>query len=264
MHITTSYNIGNFLRALLLTLVDYTFVTKDPELLYRYMNNFALAKHIPTVVAQMFEYYVTDMDKKDICKQVLTTIERKYPTDMDKGLYLALEHVKEDDKRTAMLEFVQLSFSKHEFLSQTNSSLFLSLEHPVEAVRELAVERLKEMIHSYGDKPMPLDVKSFITDSLTQRLNDDSVKVIQKVLSIPRLYDLVNRDILVEKLSLAAKSANEKEVQGLLVDIVGVVTAPALLKHTAHLKNKIVPFLSQFVLFTNEVCFLYFCYSHEY
>ncbi|XP_071483190.1 HEAT repeat-containing protein 1-like [Diadema antillarum] len=111
---------------------------------------------------------------------IVQTIERRFPEAMDLVLETYLSEEEKPDRQEAVQDFVSMysGSTKYQVLPQSNTSLVLSLNHASPDVRRMAVNHVRALIKKVND------VDSFLRESLLQRLQDDSVGVVNAVMEI--------------------------------------------------------------------------------
>ncbi|XP_058262423.1 HEAT repeat-containing protein 1 isoform X1 [Hemibagrus wyckioides] len=113
-------------------------------------------------------------------------IEHKYPGALDAVLVSCVGEMCSAQQKNLLHQFLSLTMccGKHQVLANSDTSLMLSLKHPVSAVRNMAMEYVKEILTS-GQGGFD---ETFLKDALLERLKDDVPDVVLSALSALRLY----------------------------------------------------------------------------
>lgn len=108
-------------------------------------------------------------------------LESKYPKTLDVVLEEHLKEITGLKKQELFHQFISLSTSggKYQFLEDSDTSLMLSLNHPLAPVRLLAVNHLKNIMKTSKEG---ID-ETFIKEAILTRLGDDNVDVVSAALS---------------------------------------------------------------------------------
>ncbi|XP_048392427.1 HEAT repeat-containing protein 1 isoform X2 [Stegostoma tigrinum] len=157
------------------------------QLLEGILQNITLESNLDQIVANvLLEEYIshwTENTNSDslsaINKEIMPVVrlmEAKYSNAYDLVLEEQLKKVKNQRERDIFHQFVSLSLNsaKHQLLADSNTSLFLSLNHPQPTIRIFAVERLKEIIKTSQEGCDDL----FLKEAILERLKDDSLEVV--------------------------------------------------------------------------------------
>ncbi|KAF0978654.1 hypothetical protein FDP41_002474 [Naegleria fowleri] len=202
-----SYNVGNFLNGLLNSMIEYCFETKDVSILDKNISQIDFSDCIPKVIAILLNLYISDSESfTEIIRKVLVCIEKRYSGETDKGLDLGLRTLDEENHGKA-LDFYSMIFkgSQHEIIPEISTTLYLSLQHHEKTVRILGLKHLGKIAKNAVDE----QTKSFITESLLERLSDEDPSILNFVLSLPQLLDYLTPKQIVDKISLIVKQIEE-------------------------------------------------------
>lgn len=260
--IAQRYNISNFMRAFLKTLVEHSLATEDTSLLEHYLEMkddlLQVHLHIPFVTKQLFRHFVEFRDQiGDAVPKVLDIIEKRFGPEMDRGLYLCLDDMDDKDE-DLVLQFVHLAFkgSKHAFDEELNGTLFLSLQHPEASIRLLAVKRLEKMLSDIDKEEHRSDTHkektmTFIRDSLVQLLDDDNNKVLRQILSIESLSKIIDMTTLLDKLSAliekvftVAAGGKSKRIKRLVVPALRILLRQEVIsQNSSQISSVILPYI---------------------
>ncbi|XP_042638956.1 HEAT repeat-containing protein 1 [Orycteropus afer afer] len=140
----------------------------------------------------LFEEYISyslqeecDSNKVSLLNEhflpLIRLLESKYPRTLDVVLEEHLKEVTDQKKQELFHQFISLSTSgrKYQFLADSDTSLMLSLNHPLASVRLLAINHLKTIMETSKES---ID-ESFIKEAVLTRLGDDSIDVVLSALS---------------------------------------------------------------------------------
>ncbi|KAG0048658.1 HEAT repeat-containing protein 1 [Gryganskiella cystojenkinii] len=159
---------------------------------------------------------VKEDEKVEIDEQTLSilhVLHATYSKDLDSSLEIKLEETKgqADGKVYDQLyAFISKVFhgTRHQPLKESNTTLFLSVNHPEASIRLLAVKKLETILKEKKSELSKVDnTDTFVKDTLLARLQDDDERVTEQVLSMDALTKFVGP-------------------QDLLQGLVSVITAP--------------------------------------
>ncbi|XP_017566073.1 HEAT repeat-containing protein 1 isoform X1 [Pygocentrus nattereri] len=117
---------------------------------------------------------------------VVRLFEHKYPGALDAVLEAHVSEMNSDQQKNLLHQFLSLTMScgKYQLLADSDTSLMLSLNHPLSSVRNLALDHLKNILAS-GQEGFD---KAFLKDALLERIKDDAPEVVLSALSALQLY----------------------------------------------------------------------------
>uniref|UniRef100_A0A673MVV7 HEAT repeat-containing protein 1 n=1 Tax=Sinocyclocheilus rhinocerous TaxID=307959 RepID=A0A673MVV7_9TELE len=106
--------------------------------------------------------------------------ESRYPCALDVALENHAKNVSSDHEKSVLHQFISLTMScgKYQILPDSDTSLMLSLNHPLPSVRNMAVDYLKEILtseHNGFDE-------AFLKDALLERIKDDVPEIVLSAL----------------------------------------------------------------------------------
>ncbi|XP_053495912.1 HEAT repeat-containing protein 1 [Ictalurus furcatus] len=206
--IAASYDISPLLHYLLPHLTHMVITQNDESgkedshsasncgLLKSVIENLPLTTGLASTVARLLlEGYMccgTELpsDKLSVLNQkiqpVVRLFEHKYPGALDAVLVACVGEISAAQQKNLLHQFLSLTVccGKHQVLANSDTSLMLSLKHPVSAVRNMAVEYVKEILAA-GQEGFD---EAFLKDALLERLKDDVPDVVLSALSALRLY----------------------------------------------------------------------------
>nr|XP_046212601.1 HEAT repeat-containing protein 1 isoform X1 [Oncorhynchus gorbuscha]XP_046212602.1 HEAT repeat-containing protein 1 isoform X1 [Oncorhynchus gorbuscha] len=181
--------------------------------------------------------------------------ESKYPG----ALYMVLEgHVGDlssAEDKNLFHQFISLSMSsgKYQILGDSDTSLVLSLKHPLPSVRHMAVEHLMGIVTS-GQGGFD---QAFLKEALLERMKDDVPEVVAATLKALELYvdHLDPEDTVSCLLSLLQRVdlSNAGNWCPVLKEAVRVLDEPRLLEGNSDLKTCVVWGLLPFLVVTSAL-----------
>ncbi|CAK6982589.1 HEAT repeat-containing protein 1 [Scomber scombrus] len=177
-------------------------------------------------------------------------LESKYCGALDGVLAGHVTDVSSAEQKHLFHHFLSLSMSsgKYQILGESDTSLLLSLKHPMTSVRVSALDQLMSVIAS--GQQQSLD-EGFLKEAVTERLKDDSPAVVAAALKVLEvLFDVLDaEDVVSSLLSLLHRTDLSQAEQWLPVqtDAVRLLSDPRLGKSDAELLQrvgwKLLPFL---------------------
>ncbi|KAF9103403.1 HEAT repeat-containing protein 1 [Mortierella sp. AM989] len=137
---------------------------------------------------------------------ILHVLHQNYSKDMDAALQSKLEESKgEEPSKThnQLYSFISKAFSgtRHQPLKESNTTLFLSVNHAEASIRLLAVKKLNEILQDKTSDLASVDNEdTFVKDTLLARLQDDDERIVQQVLGMEALKQFVSPQDLLQGL----------------------------------------------------------------
>ncbi|KAI7796665.1 HEAT repeat-containing protein 1 [Triplophysa rosa] len=174
---------------------DSSYIVDHHGLLESVVQNLYLNSHLENTVAKLLlEEYVSrgDMPSDKISalnqrmQSTVRLFESRYPCEMDVVLENQVKSVSCDHEKHLLHQFISLSVScgKYQILEESDTSLMLSLNHPLPSVRNMAVNYLKEIFTSQHNG---FD-EVFLKDSLLERIKDDVPEVVMSAITALELH----------------------------------------------------------------------------
>ncbi|CAK6442246.1 unnamed protein product [Pipistrellus nathusii] len=162
------------------------------------LTHISLKNNLDHLLASLlFEEYISynsqeeiDPNKASLLNEqflpLIRLLESKYPRTLDVVLEEHLKQITDLKKQELFHQFISLSTSggKYQFLADSNTSLMLSLNHPLAPVRLLAVNHLKNVMKTSKES---ID-ESFIKEAILARLGDDSIDVVLSAVSAFEIF----------------------------------------------------------------------------
>uniref|UniRef100_G1PZM2 HEAT repeat-containing protein 1 n=1 Tax=Myotis lucifugus TaxID=59463 RepID=G1PZM2_MYOLU len=162
------------------------------------LTHISLKNNLDHLLASLlFEEYISynsqeeiDPNKASLLNEqflpLIRLLESKYPRTLDVVLEEHLKQITDLKKQELFHQFISLSTSggKYQFVADSNTSLMLSLNHPLAPVRLLAVNHLKNIMKTSKES---ID-ESFIKEAILTRLGDDSIDVVLSAISAFEIF----------------------------------------------------------------------------
>ncbi|XP_045716982.1 HEAT repeat-containing protein 1 isoform X1 [Phyllostomus hastatus] len=162
------------------------------------LTHVSLKNNLDHLLASLlFEEYISynsqeeiDPNKASLLNEqflpLIRLLESKYPRTLDVVLEEHLKQITDLKKQELFHQFISLSTSggKYQFLADSDTSLMLSLNHPLAPVRLLAVNHLKNIMETSKES---VD-ESFIKEAILTRLGDDSLDVVLSAVSAFKIF----------------------------------------------------------------------------
>eukprot|EP01080_Neovahlkampfia_damariscottae_P001118 gene1118-10632_t len=186
------YEISNFLRFLLLRLLA---CKKDESNLFsKFFNAFDIKTNlIQEILIQLYFNFKKNKDEKKKIQKLIFIIGTKNSESIDKGITFLLKNYPQEKEEIS--NFFNLFFkgTKHQFVEESNTTLYLTLEHPEASIRKLAIDKLIESSKTINDNDE-------ILISLLRRLLDDDTEVVKAALAYPNLMKIKQKQKLFSTL----------------------------------------------------------------
>ncbi|XP_041714076.2 HEAT repeat-containing protein 1 isoform X2 [Coregonus clupeaformis] len=186
---------------------------------------------------------------------IVRLFESKYPGALDIVLEGHVSDLSSAEDKNLFHQFISLSMSsgKYQILGDSDTSLMLSLKHPLPSVRHMAVEHLIGIVTS-GQEGFD---QAFLKEALLERMKDDVPEVVAAALKALELYidrldpeDTVSCLLsLLQRIDLS-KAGNWCPV---LKEAVRVLDEPRLVEGNSDLKACVVWGLLPFLMVTSAL-----------
>uniref|UniRef100_A0A671PAI0 HEAT repeat-containing protein 1 n=1 Tax=Sinocyclocheilus anshuiensis TaxID=1608454 RepID=A0A671PAI0_9TELE len=269
--IATVHDISPLLRYLLPHLIHFVMTQDDEQqkeslsdstgLLQSVFQDFPLSGNLENTAAKLLlEEYVScsiELPSHRISalnKRIQSTVrqfESRYPGALDVALENHVKKVSSDHEKTVLHQFISLTMScgKYQILPDSDTSLMLSLNHPLPSVRNMAVDYLKEILtseHNGFDE-------AFLKDALLERIKDDMPEIVLSALKALQLHmDLMHAEETVSCLiSLLHHIKPSAEWCSVLKEAVRVLDDPCIFEGNPDLKAQISWEILPFLVLTN-------------
>ncbi|XP_035389147.1 HEAT repeat-containing protein 1 isoform X2 [Electrophorus electricus] len=205
--IAASYDISPLLHYLLPQLVHSVFACHDElqdersdgsahgRLLESVLQTLPLNSDLEATVGRLlFDGYVsagTELSSNGLAtlngkmQPIVRLFECKCPTALDAIFEGHMSAQRSEQQKKLLHHFLSLTMScgKYQVLPDSDTSLLLSLNHPLSSVRNMAVDYLKEVLISGKGFD-----EAFLKDALLERLKDDDPEVVMSAVSALQLY----------------------------------------------------------------------------
>uniref|UniRef100_H0X3V5 HEAT repeat-containing protein 1 n=2 Tax=Otolemur garnettii TaxID=30611 RepID=H0X3V5_OTOGA len=213
----------------------------------------------------LFEEYISYSSQEEIDPSKVTLLneqflplirllENKYPSTLDVVLEEHLKEITDLQKQEHFHQFISLSTSggKYQFLADSDTSLMLSLNHPLAPVRLLAINHLKNIMKTSKEN---ID-ESFIKEAVLTRLGDDNIDV---VLSAVSAFEIFKQNFSSEetisyllKLFQRAELSKNRDWLKVLEIAADLLIKEEILSENDHLSNQVVINLLPFMIINND------------
>ncbi|XP_074229366.1 HEAT repeat-containing protein 1 isoform X2 [Camelus bactrianus] len=185
---------------------------------------------------------------------LIRLLESRYPRTLDAVLEEHLKEVTDVKKQELFHQFISLSTSggKYQFLADSDTSLMLSLNHPLAPVRLLAVNHLRNIMETSQES---ID-ESFIKEAVLTRLGDESIDV---VLSAVNAFEVFKQhfssEVTVSNLLNLFRRAELSKNRGwykVLEIAAGILTREEVLRGNGQLSDQVVVHLLPFMVIASD------------
>uniref|UniRef100_A0A2R9BBQ1 HEAT repeat-containing protein 1 n=1 Tax=Pan paniscus TaxID=9597 RepID=A0A2R9BBQ1_PANPA len=234
----------------LITILHGISETYDVSPLLRYMLPHLVVSIIHHVTGEETE----GMDAIIFDMLLIYIFVTQYPRTLDVVLEEHLKEIADLKKQELFHQFVSLSTSggKYQFLADSDTSLMLSLNHPLAPVRILAMNHLKKIMKTSKEG---VD-ESFIKEAVLARLGDDNIDVVLSAISAFEIFKehfssevtISNLLTLFQRAELS-KNGEWYEVLKIAADI---LIKEEILSENDQLSNQVVVCLLPFMVINND------------
>ncbi|XP_003935400.1 HEAT repeat-containing protein 1 isoform X2 [Saimiri boliviensis] len=230
------------------------------------LTKISLKNNLDHLLASLlFEEYISyssqeemDSDKVSLLNEqflpLIRLVESKYPRTLDVVLEEHLKEIADLKKQELFHQFVSLSTSggKYQFLADSDTSLMLSLNHPLVPVRLLAVNHLKNIMKTSKEG---VD-ESFIKEAVLARLGDDNVDVVLAAISAFEIFkEHFSSEVTISNLLnlfQRAELSKNREWYKVLKIAADVLIKEEILSENYQLSNQVVIHLLPFMVINND------------
>uniref|UniRef100_A0A2K5L449 HEAT repeat-containing protein 1 n=1 Tax=Cercocebus atys TaxID=9531 RepID=A0A2K5L449_CERAT len=230
------------------------------------LTKISLKNNLDHLLASLlFEEYISyssqeemDSNKVSLLNEqflpLIRLLESKYPRTLDVVLEEHLKEIADLKKQELFHRFVSLSTSggKYQFLEDSDTSLMLSLNHPLAPVRLLAINHLKKIMKTSKEG---VD-ESFIKEAVLARLDDDNIDV---VLSAVSAFEIFKEHFTAEvtisnllNLFQRAELSKNREWYKVLKIATDILIKEEILSENDRLSNQVVVCLLPFMVINND------------
>ncbi|KAM4812521.1 HEAT repeat-containing protein 1 [Urocitellus parryii] len=235
-------------------------------LLESILTKISLKNNVDHLLASLlFEEYISYCSQEEIDPHkvsllneqflpLIRLLESKYPSTLDVVLEDHLKEITALKKQELFHQFISLSTSggKYQILADSDTSLMLSLNHPLAPVRLLAVNHLKNVMRTSKEG---ID-ESFIKEAILTRLGDDNIDVVLSALGAFEIFQQhfsaeVTVSNLLNLFQRAELSKNRKWYRALEI-AADVLIREEILSGNDQLSNQVVVHLLPFMVITDD------------
>ncbi|XP_067286406.1 HEAT repeat-containing protein 1 [Pseudorasbora parva] len=269
-NIATVHDVSPLLRYLLPHLIhsvmtedDELQMSQNPGLLESLFQNIQLSNNLENTAAKLLlEEYVScgsELPSDRISalnlriQSTVRLFESRYPCALDVVLEKHVKNVSSDDEKSLLHQFVSLTMScgKYQVLPESDTSLMLSLNHPLPSVRNMAVDYLKKILSSEHNG---FD-EGFLKDALLERVKDDASEIVLSALKALQLHlGLMDPEEAVSSLiSLLHRIKPSADWCPVLKEAVRVLDDPRIIEGNTELETQIIWELLPFLVLTSAV-----------
>uniref|UniRef100_A0A8D2D6B0 HEAT repeat-containing protein 1 n=1 Tax=Sciurus vulgaris TaxID=55149 RepID=A0A8D2D6B0_SCIVU len=236
------------------------------RLLESILTKISLKNNVDHLLASLlFEEYISycsqeeiDPNKVSLLNEqflpLIRLLESKYPSTLDVVLEDHLKEITGLRKQGPFHQFISLSTGggKYQILEDSDTSLMLSLNHPLAPVRLLAVNHLKNVMRTSKEG---ID-ESFIKEAILTRLGDDNIDVVLSALNAFEIFQQhfsaeVTVSNLLNLFQRAELSKNSKWYRALEI-AADVLIREEILNGNDQLSNQVVVHLLPFMVVTDD------------
>uniref|UniRef100_A0A8C6C499 HEAT repeat-containing protein 1 n=1 Tax=Monodon monoceros TaxID=40151 RepID=A0A8C6C499_MONMO len=236
------------------------------RLLEAILTNIYLKNNLDHLLASLlFEEYISyssqeeiDSNKVSLLNEqflpLIRLVESRYPKTLDAVLEERLKEITDLKKQELFHQFISLSASggKYQFLADSDTSLMLSLNHPLAPVRLLAVNHLKNVMTTSKES---ID-ESFIKEAILTRLGDDSIDVVLSAISAFEIFkQQFSSEVTVSNLLNLFQRAELSKNKGwynVLEIAADILIKAEILSENDQLSNQVVVHLLPFMVISND------------
>ncbi|XP_019797063.2 HEAT repeat-containing protein 1 isoform X2 [Tursiops truncatus] len=236
------------------------------RLLEAILTNIYLKNNLDHLLASLlFEEYIAyssqeeiDSNKVSLLNEqflpLIRLVESRYPKTLDAVLEERLKEITDLKKQELFHQFISLSASggKYQFLADSDTSLMLSLNHPLAPVRLLAVNHLKNVMTTSKES---ID-ESFIKEAILTRLGDDNIDVVLSAISAFEIFkQRFSSEVTVStllNLFQRAELSKNKGWYNVLEIAADILIKAEILSENDQLSNQVVVHLLPFMVINND------------
>ncbi|XP_031992195.1 HEAT repeat-containing protein 1 isoform X1 [Hylobates moloch] len=230
------------------------------------LTKISLKNNLDHLLASLlFEEYISyssqeemDSNKVSLLNEqflpLIRLLESKYPRTLDVVLEEHLKEIADLKKQELFHQFVSLSTSggKYQFLADSDTSLMLSLNHPLAPVRLLAINHLKKIMKTSKEG---VD-ESFIKEAVLARLGDDNIDVVLSAISAFEIFkEHFSSEVTISNLLnlfQRAELSKNREWYKVLKIATDVLIKEEILSENDQLSNQVVVRLLPFMVINND------------
>uniref|UniRef100_A0A8C0PXP5 HEAT repeat-containing protein 1 n=2 Tax=Canis lupus familiaris TaxID=9615 RepID=A0A8C0PXP5_CANLF len=230
------------------------------------LSNISLKNNLDHLLASLlFEEYISYSSQEEIHPDkvsllneqflpLIRLLESKYPRTLDIVLEDRLKEITDLKKQELFHQFISLSTSggKYQFLADSDTSLMLSLNHPLAPVRILAINHLKNIMKTSEEN---VD-ESFIKEAVLTRLGDDSIDVVLSAMNAFKIFrQHFSSEVTVSNLLNLFQRAELSKNRGwyeVLEVAADILIKEEILSENDQLSNQVVVHLLPFMIIVSD------------
>ncbi|KAG0256973.1 HEAT repeat-containing protein 1 [Actinomortierella ambigua] len=212
LSITNKYNTLRFLHPFAVALTKFS---SKHENFSRILVSILREEKVPAfivkdVASSIMDLYLADCAQTAESKEInphsvtiLNALHELYSKDLDEALQDKMKESAESSAHKQLYAFISKIFNgtRHQPLKESNTTLFLSMNHPEASIRFIAVKRLADILNDPSSPLSNVDSEdTFVRDSLLARLQDDDERIVQLVLGMGALKTFVEPQELLQAL----------------------------------------------------------------
>ena len=214
LSVLQKYNAQRFLHPFLVALAKHSSKPGNAAVL----NTILKEERLPSAVvygvcSSLLNRYLEECKKNETVEinehvlSILQVLHQNYSKDLDTALQKRLEEAKgEQDTKTHthLYTFISKVFhgTCHQPLEESNTTLFLSVNHAEASIRLLAIKKLDEILNDKSSElALANNEDTFVKDALLARLQDDDERIAQMVLKMEGLKRFVQPQELLKGLT---------------------------------------------------------------
>ncbi|XP_037366275.1 HEAT repeat-containing protein 1 isoform X2 [Talpa occidentalis] len=230
------------------------------------LTNISLKNNLDHMLASLlFEEYIScrsqeemDLSKVSLLNEqflpLIRLLESKYPRTLDVVLEERLKEISDLNKQEIFHQFISLSTSggKYQFLADSDTSLMLSLNHPLAPVRLLAINHLKNIMETSKES---ID-ESFIKEAVLTRLGDDNIDVVLSAINAFEIFKQhFSSEVTVSNLLNLFRRAELSKNRGwykVLEIAADILIKEEILSESDQFSNQVVVHLLPFMIISTD------------
>ncbi|KAG0237384.1 HEAT repeat-containing protein 1 [Mortierella sp. GBA43] len=214
LSVLKKYSSQRFLHPFLVSLAKFSSIHGNAAVL----NTIITGQRLPSLIVNgvcsaVLDLYLEERKQDESAEvsahtlSILQVLHHNYSKDLDAALQSKLEEAKGEQHTktyTHLYAFISKVFhgTRHQPLKESNTTLFLSVNHAEASIRLLAVKKLDEILSEKSSElANPDNEDTFVKDTLIARLQDDDEKIVQEVLSMEGLKKFVQPQELLKGLA---------------------------------------------------------------
>ncbi|KAK9703316.1 snoRNA-binding rRNA-processing protein utp10 [Basidiobolus ranarum] len=204
--ICSKYASNKFLYPFLLSLIQHSGQHENYD---NVLKSVLQQEKLPSTMVQSLCESILDLflesklaskDASDVCekmRELLQLLQIKYSADIDASLESKLKATSQDKSASGkkvqqlLYEFISQTFkgTRHEPIQESNTTLYLSLNHPETSIRLIALQKLQSLVE---DGSTASEFEDILEETLLARLADNVDQIAAFVIAFPNLAQHVS------------------------------------------------------------------------